>query len=207
MSRIALKGTLALLLLTAAGAARADAYLESRYRLTNLVGVTWEASIPVGTLRDFVDQPTYRGGQLEVRTGVTRHLSLGLASSWDWITQNFTKKTTQFGDALVTAPTYDRLQLITLRGTLDWYLTDTMVQPYLGAGVGGVWASAIRAVGPTSRSHSEFTLVAEPHLGALITIAPGIAVLANARYQYTLANAFEAKNIRTVVLGVGLAVY
>jgi hypothetical protein len=202
-----LRPATAALLLLAAGSARADSYLESKYRLSTLLSLTWEVGVPTGTLRDFVDAASFRGGQLEVRFGVARHLSLGLATSWNWFAQTFSQRTVTYPNATITAPVYDRVQLIALRGTLHWYLVDGPVQPYLGVGAGGTWTSWRQTVADATTSSSRFDFTADPEAGILFTVGTGFAIHVLARYPYTLASYGTARNAQWIGVDVGLAVY
>ena len=206
MRRLAARAA-AILLALAPGLARADSYLESPYRLTTLVSLTWEVGVPLQDLRSYVDEPSYRGGQLEVRFGLARHLSVGLATSWNWFAQNFAQKSLSYPNATVTAAVYDRVQLITLRGTLHWYLLDGPVQPYLGLGAGGAWHSTFQAVADLSDSSHGFDFTADPNLGILFTIGPGLAVHLAARYQFTLAKFRGVERAQWLGASLGLAVY
>jgi hypothetical protein len=194
-------------LLAAAGTARADGYLESSYRLSTLVSLTWEAAAPLQDLRTYVDQTSFRGGQLDLRFGVARHLSLGLATSWNWFAQTFEQKSVSYPDATVTAAVYDRAQFIALQGTVHWYLLDGPVQPYLGAGAGGVWTSTFESVADLSRSSHSFDFAARGDAGVLVSIGPGFAVHVSARYQYTLASLRGVEDAQWLGVNVGLAVY
>jgi hypothetical protein len=203
----ALQLAAASLLLLAAGAARADSYLESKYQLTTLLSLTWEVGVPTATLRDFIDATSFRGGQFEARFGVARRLSVGLATSWSWFAQNFPQKTVDFPNATVTAALYDRVQFISLRGTIHWYLVDGPVQPYLGVGAGGVWTSWYQAVADLTRSSNGFTFTADPEAGLLFTVSSGFAFHLLARYPFTLASYGNVQNAQWVGVDVGLAVY
>ncbi len=194
-------------LLAAAGAARADGYLDSSYHLGTLVSLTWEVAAPLGELRGYVNRASTRGGQLELRFGVARHLSLGVAASWNWFAQNFSARSVRYPDATVTAAVYDRAQYIALQGTLHWYVLDGPLQPYLGAGAGGVWSSTFRSVADLTSSASSFDLAARGDAGALLTVGAGLALHLSARYQLTLAPLPGGRRAQWIGVNVGLAAY
>jgi len=206
VSRIAMV-VAASLLLAGVETARADGYLESGYRLTRFLSLAWEPAMPLEGFRDYVEDPSARGGQFDLRFGVVRHLSLGLSSSWHWFAQNFDQKTVEYPDAAVTAAVYDRAQFITLRATLHWYLIDGTVQPYVGVGAGGVWYDAHRTVAGASETWSGFSFAGDPQVGLLWTIGPGLALHLAARYQFTLASFAGVENASYAVVSAGIAVY
>lgn len=194
-------------LLGTSGGARAEGYLESPYRLGTLISLTWEAGVPLLDMRSYVDEPSWSGGQFELRLGVARHLSLGLAASWNWFAQNFDQKSVSYPDATVTAAVYDRAQFITLQATGHWYLLDGPIQPYVGLGAGGVWTSTFESVADLTVTSSSFDFAARADAGALLTIGPGFAVIVSARYQFTLAKLRGVDNAQWLGANVGLAVY
>ncbi len=197
----------ALALLLAGSAARADGYLESEFRLSTLVSLNWEVGVPGASLRDFVDT-TARGFQFEARFGVARHLSLGLATSWNWFSRNAALQTVNAPGTTVSASVYQRMQLFTLHATGHWYLTDGPVQPYVGVGIGGAYDDAYRLVADLATASSGFSFAADPQLGFLITFSPGFALHVQARYQFTLSPRFaDVTNARWVGLQIGLAAY
>jgi hypothetical protein len=197
----------AMAVLLAAGAARADGYLESEYRLGTLVSVTWEVARPGGGLRDFVDATSARGGQLDVRFGVARHLSLGLATSWNWFSQNFSQLSANYPNATVTSPAYRRAQIFTLRAAGHWYLTDGPLQPYLGLGIGAARDDTYQSLLDFVSTSSRLRFAADPQVGLLFRLGPGVALHAQVRYQLTFDKTADLKNVQWVGGQIGIAVY
>jgi hypothetical protein len=194
-------------LFLATGTARADGFLESGSQLPTLVSLSWEGVVPQGPMRGFVDQTAWRGGELQIATGVARHLSLGMCASWNWVAQAFPSGSFQFPDATITGAAYRRVQLVGLRATLQWYLTGGPVQPWLGAGLGGGWHQSYLAVADVVRTGSAWHAAAEPRAGLLWTVSRGLAVNLQARYVFTTARIGDARDARWLAVDLGLAVY
>jgi len=193
--------------LHATGAARADGYLESGSQLPTLVSVSWEMVVPQSAVPDYVEQTSFRGGQLELGFGVARHLSLGLSASWNWLAQELPTGSLQLPDAVITGAAYRRVQLTELRATLHWYLTNGPVQPWVGVGLGGGWHESYLAVADQMRTASGWHAAAEPRAGLLWTVRAGLAVGLQARYAFTTARLGDAKDARWLAVDLGLAVY
>ncbi len=190
-----------------AGAARADGFQDSRLRDSTMVAAGWEAAIPSRTLRDYVEDPGYRGVQVEVRRGIARALSLGLASSWTWLAQSYASKQVEYPNATVSGPLYQRVRFVTLRGTAHWYLATGALQPYLGVGAGGLSYETYRNVGQWVQSRSDWALTADPQLGILWTISPGAAIHVQARYQISTARFQGVDQASWVGIQAGIAAY
>ena len=190
-----------------AGAARADGFQDSRIRHGAMLTVGWEAAVPQAALRDYVEDPGYRGIQVEARRGIARSLSLGLATSWTWFAQSYPSKQVEYPGATVSGPLYQRVRFATLRATAQWYLTTGMLQPYLGVGAGGLSYQTYRNVGGWVESRSDWALTADPQLGILWTISGGAALHVQARYQYSTARFYGVDAASWVGIDVGIAAY
>jgi hypothetical protein len=205
------KRTLELAVLVAAvalpGAARPDGYLESGFRLSTLVSIGWDTVVPQQDLRDFVDRRTFRGCQFELGFGVARHFSLGLAGSWNWLSQGFPTGSLLLPDGAISGKAYRRVQLTELRGTAHWYLTNGPLQPYLGTALGGGRHETYVAVAEVVRTSSGWHAAAEPRAGLLWTVRPGLAVDLQARYVFTNARIGDARDARWLAIDLGLALY
>ncbi len=198
---------LAAALLLAAGAARPDGFAQSGSQLSTLVSLSWEAAVPQGALRGFVDRVTWRGGELQIGVGVARHLSLGLCGSWTWLAQSYPSGSLQFPGGTITGAAYQRAQIVGLKLALEWYLAGGTVQPWIGAGLGGGWHESYVAVADVVQTASAWHGAAEARVGVLWTVSPGLAVNVQARYAFTTARLGDARDARWLAFGAGLAVY
>ncbi len=190
-----------------AGAARADGFQDTAYRRSTLLSATWEVGVPAAGLRDFVDEPGYRGAQVEVRLGVARHLSLGLATTWSWFAQNYASKSVDYENATVTGPLYQRVRFATLRATGHWYLSGGPLQPYVGAGAGALSYETYRKVARSVETGSGWSVVVDPQLGVLWNFGRGLALHVLAHYQFSRARFSGVDDARWLGVQVGLAGY
>lgn len=195
------------MLALAAGAARADGFQQTRYRRDTLLAVGWEVAVPSRQLRDYVRDPGYRGLQLEVRQGIGRSISLGLATSWSWLAQTDPSHAIPFEDATVTGPVYQRARFATLRATAHWYPARGEVQPYLGIGAGALSWETYRMLGASAEKRSGWAPALDPQLGLLWTLSRGAAVHLQARYQYSTARFLGVRDASWLGFELGLAAY
>jgi len=186
----------------AAGVARADGFERG-----TLVSAAWEAGVPIASLRQYVSAPSYSGVQVEVRWGLAPRLSIGLNGGWNWFAQNFSQLSVSIPNGTISGPVYNRVQFFTLRATGHWYLSRGWLQPYLGAGVGGTWYGTYRQVSDLVSSSSGFAFAADPQIGMLVTVAPGLALLLQVRYQFTLARFANVKNAQWFGAELGIALF
>lgn len=201
------RGLVAAALVLLAGTAGAEGFQESSYRRSTLISVGWEVAVPVAGLRDLVDEPGLRGGQVELRRGVARGLSLGVAAGWSWLFQNHAWKSVEYPDAVVTGPLYERVRLASVRGTGHWYLTRGPLQPYLGVGAGGLSYETYRNIGGSVETGSGWAGVVDPQVGFLWSIGRGLAVHVQAHFLYSWARFSGVEEARWVGIQAGLAGY
>lgn len=206
MERIPRRGLVVVLALLA-GAARADGFQDSAYRRSTLLSVAWEAAVPTAGLRDYVDEPGFRGGTVELRRGVASRLSLGLAATWGWLSQSHSWKSVQYVDASVTGPLYQRVRLAAFRGTGHWYLTRGPLQPYVGVGAGTLSYETYRNVAGSVETGSGWTAVVDPQIGVLWSLGRGLAVHFQAHVLLTRARFYGVEDARWLGIQAGLAGY
>jgi hypothetical protein len=200
--------TAALGALLHAGPARADAYLDDFHPNQTFWSAGWEVGIPVLDLRSqWVDALSPQSGQFEVRVGVLGRLSLGAAFNLNWFQQNFDSLQVQQGQYTFTGPVYRRFSAIGLRGTVHYYLTQTAIQPYVGAGVGVIWTSTRRQTATLQESTNSSYLAVDPEIGVLFNVIPRFAFYVLGRYQWTQASFAGVHNASWIGAQLGVAYY
>jgi opacity protein-like surface antigen len=203
-----LRSLAAAALLLWAAPATADAYLDDWHPYQTYWSVGWEAAFPVGSLQNnWIANPAWLGGAFDIRVGVVGRLSVGVGGSWNWFAQTFPQVTVVEPQVTVTAPVYRRLSTFTLRGTAHYYLTQTAVQPYVGIGVGVVWAETLRQAVNRKDGESTTALALAPEAGFLFNVVPRVALYVAGRYQFTLADFANVKHAQWITAQAGLAWY
>ncbi len=175
--------------------ARADGYLDEWHPHTSFWSLGWEVGIPVQSLRaSWVDQPSPAGGQLEVRVGVVPHVSVGLATNYNWFDQ---------GSADDTAG-YRRFSAFALRGTVHWYVTSSALQPFVGIGVGPAWTVTSYQGPLAGKTWGACYLAVDPEVGLLLSTSDAFAFYLLGRYQWTGASFGEVRNAQWVGVQLGM---
>jgi hypothetical protein len=206
------KLALALALALAAGAsprpARATGYLDHWHPYQTYWAVAWQASYPVLSLNEtFVSAPSYQGGAIAFRIGILPRLAVGIAGDWSWFDDTVSFGVVERPDYTVTGPSYRRVSMSTVTGTLHWYPFQAGVQPYLGVGVGVVWFDTrVQSV-----DVKEFTngsaLAVVPELGVLFTVVPRFGFFVSGTYHWTQAALYGVKDAQWVSAQLGAAYY
>jgi len=179
-----------------AGKARADGFLDAWHPHQSFWSVGWEVGIPVTGLRsNWVNAPSFAGGQFEVRVGLMERLSMGIAGNYNWFDQNF---------STVTGSVYRRFSAFALRGTAHYYLTSTQLQPFIGVGVGGIWTATRRQAAAIQQNAYSSYLAVDPEVGLLLSTSDSFAFYVLGRYQWTAASFYEVKDAQWVGVQIGM---
>jgi opacity protein-like surface antigen len=201
-------------------ASAAEAQYGEYGKTTNLNGfrrnqslfvLNWEPSKPVGDFNDYIDNWTWRGFSMEGRRKIHQNFSVGGSWSWNRWNQTFDNLTTDIAGGVISGPVYRYADQFALRVLGHYYPLDGPIQPYLGAGIGGVWTYAYQQVVDLSASQSGFDFIVSPELGVLVQIIGGRTNLnlnVAVRYTYTTADVgrnFDNTQTITPVLGLAWA--
>ncbi len=164
-----------LLLLLAFAPVPASAFDGFLWRNTGdtLYAFSWEFANPVKDLQSqFASKLSRSGLQLEFRSGLGAHFTAGVAASWN-----------HFHDR-VDDLAHDMNQ-VSVRATAHVYLGSGRVQPYVGAGAGGIWREVAVEGFKSTRGVG---VCADPEAGILLSLSTGFALNLMARYEFTNAS-------------------
>ena len=194
-----------------AGSARADEawVTTSNYRPEQTLWIlNWEIAGPIGSFANYIDDTSLRGFSLEGRTFVSKNVSVGLSFSWNRFQQTFSDITIPINNGTLSGPVYRYNDMFGIRGLAHYYFSTGVLQPYIGAGIGGAWGYAYQQTADISNSQSNFNFIASPEVGLLYVMAKGgtnAALNVAFRYTYTTATVGREHNASTLSGIVGLA--
>lgn len=198
------------LLLSGLARAQDDAWLSTgTYRPNQtLFFINWEIAGPVSGFGNYIQDTSLRGFSVESRSFLRENFSLGLSFSWNRFNQTFDLLSVPITNGTASGPVYRYADMFGIRGLAHFYLVRGPLQPYLGAGIGGVWDFAFQQVADLSRTQSNFDFIVSPEVGLLYTFARGAtnASLNLAfRYTYTTAKVGQYSDASTLSGIVGLS--
>ncbi len=213
MTTIIRSAAFALLVLLAVPARAQDAMFDpmdsGSYRPDKSIwSLNWEIAQPVGEFSDYVDRTSLSGFSLESRSMVRKSVSAGISFSYNRFDQTFPSEQRTTGTTTITAPVFRYADMFGIRLLGHYYFFEGhMVQPYIGGGIGGVWAYGYEQTADLSTSESSFNFIVSPEAGALIQLARGATNLGlnlAVRYTYTTAAMGSTKDDQTFSGIVGL---
>ncbi len=200
------------LLLGGATAQAQYGYTRPSYGLTagkTLVAANWEISAPLSDLKTFTPDWSFRGFSVEGRYMVTPKLSLGGSLAINRFTTTNMNGQVDIANGTITGPVFRYFDAFAIRALAHYYFTEGTVQPYIGVGIGGVWAYSYQQVVDLGWSTDNFNFIVDPEIGVLWQLMSGPTSLhlnLAVRYTYTTASMVKGSNAQWATLPViGLA--
>ena len=170
--------------------------------------LNWEIAQPIGDFSDYVDRTSLTGFSLESRSMVRKNVSAGISFSYNRFDQTFPNAQRISGNTTITGPLFSYADMFAVRVLGHYYfLEGSMVQPYVGGGIGGAWAYGYQQAADLYKSENSFNFILSPEVGALVQLARGATNLGlnlAVRYTYTTAAMGPTKNDSTFSGIVGL---
>lgn len=153
--------------------------------------VTYDVSVPLGDLTDYIDKTSWRGFGLEGRWLVKPNIALGLA--WHWNTfYKTTDETIEITNGHVTGNQFRVFYGSPIMATAFWYprspLDNPSFMPYIGIGAGTIWTKQRLEIGIVAFEESAWHFGVTPEIGVMVPVGYYTNLIMGARYNY----AFES---------------
>ena len=196
--------------------ARAQYGSEGLRQSQTIWALNWEVAGPIGDFKNYVSDWSLRGFSLEGRYLVTKNISVGGSFSFNRWEQTYNQISVPIQltglNGIATGPVYRYADMFALRALVHYYLGQLgdRFQPYLGAGIGGVWDYSYQQIADLSYTQNNFNFIVSPEIGVIITLMTGSTSLGinfAFRYTYTTANPGRTSNAQTIGPIIGLAWY
>lgn len=134
------------------------------------MNINYAVHTPTGSFKsDIVNKTSFRGWNANLLYGVTDQLSLGLEAGFNDYYQKYPRQVYNTKGGAVSAVLSNSIQTVPvmLKGRFN-LAPSAMVQPYIGAGVGGNFVSYNQYLGEFGSSKSGVYFAASPEAGIAI---------------------------------------
>ena len=147
----------------------------------------WSMGFPMGDMKDFTEQPSFRGFQIEGRSFVTANIAIGGMGAWNTFYENFGWTTETFGDNK-TIYGYKRryINAMPLMVTGHYYFTQSGIQPYIGAGLGTYYIESRDFMGIYYVQGKDWHFGIAPEVGVVMPVGMGNTGI-NINFKYNMA--------------------
>jgi hypothetical protein len=172
-------------------------------------GWSYQWSMPMGDLEEFVPNDSWIGFALEGHRFVAERVSLGLEIGYYAFYEN-TDEAIELPAGAVGGTQYRHLSTMPILLNLSFYAGKVGgPRPYLGVNIGAYFFDQLLNIGVVGLSDTEWIIGFAPEAGIVFRGRPGTAVALKVRYNYpSNAGNFIAGQPRSFqYLSVGLALY
>lgn len=178
-----------------------------------MLNLNYQISVPLGDLKDFTNETSFRGMDLEYHKFVTDRFSLGAAIGWNVFYQDKNHATGDFSFKgnkniyTMTGNQYRYVNTVPLTAIGRYFLTDgtSAVQPFLGLGSGARWTEKRLELGQYTSTLSRWQFTFAPEIGMMVPFNDQVALNVGARYNYaTRASHGRIPEFQSFTFSIGL---
>ncbi|MCF6170326.1 MAG: hypothetical protein L3J66_05035 [Bacteroidales bacterium] len=149
----------------------------------------WDMGFALGSTKDFIDQPSFRGFSIEGRGFVTDNMTIGGQAGWQTFYQSFGWVTEELGE---TGKIYGYkrryLNFIPIMASWDYYFMPGNIMPYVGLGLGTYYIESRNFMGIYYLEGRDWHFGLAPEVGVAIPFGSGTTGV-NINFKYNWAAA------------------
>jgi hypothetical protein len=175
-------------------------------RISGFMG--WTFNVPLGSAREFTNDVSPLGFELQFKGWVLDQLALGVSGEWATYVDEQPRSTFSVDRAAITATLYNYMQTTSARFLIHYYFTSHgFVRPYIGPHIGVSWASFELEAADLALSDSEVSVNFGGETGLEIPLGRYAPVaLLNVRYSFSPEAEFRntVTNVQSLGLMIGI---
>lgn len=168
----------------------------------------WAVAVPIGNVRDYTGDASFRGMQLDLRYWVHRAVSLGFGFGWQLFDEKKDRATYPIESGAITATLYRSLELVPLLATVHVHPgAYGPVKPFAGLGVGTSHAHFQTLAADLAWDKRAWFFTLQPEAGVLIgrdTAYASFGVNLSVRYTWLPATFRDVRDVQALGGCIGL---
>lgn len=157
-----------------------------------MLNLNYQISVPLNQIKDFTDNTSFRGMDLEYHYFLGERFSVGAAIGWNVYYKNKNDITGDFtfrGNSdlyQITGNQYRYINTVPMLAVGRYYFTgsNTAVRPFVGLGLGTSWTERRLEIGQFSSEISRWQFAMAPEVGMYIPVTSQFAFNVAAKYNY-----------------------
>lgn len=146
----------------------------------------WNMGFPTGDLKDFIDQPSFRGFSIEGQGYVSNNVTVGGILGWNVFYENQGFVTETVGTKKIYGYKRQYANAMPLMVTGHYYFTLSGIQPYIAAGIGTYYIESRDFMGLYYVQSKVWHFGIAPEVGLIMPFGSGDAGL-NINFKYNMA--------------------
>ena len=171
------------------------------------LNVNYTMANPSGSLKDYVEEASWRGWTANLLYGISDKLAVGLGLGFHDFYQKYPRAVYQLQEGgEISAVLTNSLQTIPVLAAVQYKLvSEGALQPYIGAGIGGNFIIYNQYIGECSNSQSNFGFTVRPEAGVYIPFGKrDFGININGIYNYMPYNKNGLDNLNSWGVGAGV---
>lgn len=181
---------------------------------TQMIGANYQMSIPFGKMRDYINNGSFRGANVEYHYFVDKHISVGGSIGWNVFYKDMGQYTQNFrlsgSDNIYTfgGKQYRYINTVPIMVNGRYHLYEKgakKYQPYAGLSIGTRWTEYQTEIGQYTASTSRWQFAVSPEIGVYVPLNQIVAANVSISYNFaTRAANGRVPAYNTLMFNVGL---
>jgi len=151
----------------------------------NIYMLEYSIAVPVGDLRDFINDPSFRGFNFGYRNMVDNNVALGVDIGWQTFFEKKNLATYYDGTAALTGTQYRYTNCFTASMQADYVWGDGKdLRPFIGAGLGTFYCRRTLDMGLYRLEKRPWQFLIQPEAGISLYLANGNALILSTNFYW-----------------------
>jgi hypothetical protein len=166
----------------------------------------YEISLPMGSLKDFAGDPSYRGFEFAALWPVFKSLYLGPVFNHHTFYEEKGTDTYELESGSLTADLYQYARFFTVGGAARYHFLapDAVARPFVGVRMGMAFVTAATLVADLSLYDTPIGFAVAPEAGVLVRVASVMQLSGSVRYDYSTASSGRLDNASFLAFQLGM---
>jgi hypothetical protein len=150
--------------------------------------LTYSVGVPMGDLKEYIDQVSYRGANMEFYWHVKPNLDAGLEVGWNVFYSKEDKATYTQESASITGTQFRYTNAVPLIAGVRWRKQSDKITPYIGVGIGTTSVNRSTDFGLYRIYTNTWQFCVRPEAGLMYSLGGGTAATLGVKYYANFEN-------------------
>jgi hypothetical protein len=179
------------------------------------LGISYDGRVPVGSFRNFLENPAWQGLQGQLDYFIADRLSLGVGLQYNLFRQQSPPQTVQIAGGAITATTFRAAEMWSIWPSTRVYLLPRKdVRPYVGLAIGATQVIHTLLTSDIVQTGDQWFLIVQPSAGLFFRFGPprehglredpAVGALIAMTYAFTTASFLDVSNLSYFGTQIGI---
>lgn len=150
--------------------------------------VTYSMGIPIGDMKNYIDQVSYRGINMEFFWHTNKNFDAGIELGWNVFYSKEDKNTYTQETQSITGTQFRYTNAVPMLAGLRWRKANGKTQPYLGAGLGTTYIGRATDFGLYRITNNNWQFCVRPEAGLIYKLSDATGATVGVKYYANFKN-------------------